>query len=170
MKYQIQVKELDILKDIVFDIRATYQCRICQHYGKCHTCPPNIPDTEYWKRLCRSYNKAELHVLTAEYTNETFDVVRVNSAKQLHLKLLERERECFVENKYWAAALVGGSCRICPNGCGPICKYPEKSRVALEGAGIDVITTCKNVGITLPKYPHPNSTGKLARVGMLLVE
>ena len=40
----------------------------------------------------------------------------------------------------------------------------------MEGAGIDVIGTCALAGYPLPKYPHPNNNGRLARVGLLLVE
>ena len=156
---------------IKFDIRATYQCRTCSHYGKCHTCPPKIPGFEYWKELVSQYLQAELFVLTAEYTHEDFDVIRRESAKELHSALIAAEKECFEKNQYWAASLVGGSCRICPEGCGESCRVPEKARAAMEGAGIDVISTCRMAGVRLPEYPHPKENGgTLARVGLLLVK
>jgi len=157
-------------EEVVFDIRATYQCRTCSHYGKCHTCPPEIPPMEYWEKLVRSYSVGELCISTWDYTAQTFDEVRRKSAQHLHATLLQRERECFDLNKYWAVSLVGGSCRLCPEGCGDTCRFPQNARAAMEGAGIDVIGTCVIAGHSLPKYPHPNNGGKLARVGLLLVE
>jgi predicted metal-binding protein len=155
---------------VFFDIRATYQCRTCSHYGKCHTCPPKIPPIDYWKKLVWSYKRGEIYIGLWDYTPDTFTQIRDESAKDLHHLLITREKECFEENKYWAASLMGGSCRLCPEGCGETCRFPEKARVAMEGAGIDVINTCARVGSPLPYYPHPNNGGKLARVGLLLVE
>jgi predicted metal-binding protein len=166
----LQVVPIDPSEDVVFDIRATYQCRTCSHYGKCHTCPPEIPPMEYWQKLVRSYTQGELCISIWEYTKQTFDEVRYNSAKKLHEHLIQSEKECFNKNQYWAVSLVGGSCRLCPEGCGDTCRFPQKARAAMEGAGIDVIGTCALAGYSLPKYPHPNSGGTLARVGLLLVE
>lgn len=164
------IKNLNPKRDVIFDIRATYQCRTCSHYGKCHTCPPEIPTISHWKELIQQYNCAELYVLLTKYTPASFDTVRIESAKKLHSMLIYREKECFSHNLYWAASLVGGSCRICSDGCGETCRHPEKARVAMEGAGIDVISTCKKAGVILPDYPHPTpENGILARVGLLLV-
>lgn len=124
----------------------------------------------YWEELIQKYTVGELYVLLTKYNPDTFDTIRVESAKKLHSMLIYREKECFSNNLYWAASLVGGSCRICPEGCGDTCRHPEQARVAMEGAGIDVITTCKKAGVTLPEYPHPVPDGLLARVGILLVK
>lgn len=165
----LETYDINPARDIVFDIRATYQCRTCPHYGKCHTCPPKIPPIGYWKELVKSYTIGTLHILKCDYTNPTFDDVRRDSAKRLHSILLDAEKNAFNHNQYWAASLVGGSCRLCPDGCGETCRFPERARAAMEGAGIDVIGTCRKQKVTLPEYPHPNSGGTLARVGLLLV-
>lgn len=159
-------------KDIRFDFRTTFKCRTCSKYGQIPTCPPNIPDFDYFKRLFSKYTYGLLVAKKYDYcTVEEYDYKRKESGPRLQEILLFLEKQAFQHNYYWAISFTGGSCRVCKtcsnNGK---CQNPEKGRIPLEATGVDVISTCKNSGIEISPFPLPTEDIPLYRVGLLLIE
>lgn len=157
--------------DIVFDYRARGKCVFCPHYGKKATCPPNTDGVD-WERVIRSYSIGKLVKVEVDYETPTFSEAREKSARDLLTLLLEQEQQLFSVGKYWVHSFTGGSCRGCDcKDCGNGCRFPMIGRIPMEGAGIDVMETCRIAGMELPPFPHPNPEGgTIARVGLLLIE
>lgn len=158
---------------IIMDFRTTYKCRTCKKYGKKPTCPPNIPDFNYFEKLIKCYKYGLIIGKTYCYANDDeFIKIRSESGPRLQNILLSLEQQAFQRNYYWAISFIGGSCRGC-NACNPenpICLTPERGRIPMEATGINVIETCRNIGITISPFPHPVENGILYRVGLFLLE
>ncbi len=161
------------IDQIVMDFRATYKCRTCPRYGTKPTCPPNIPDFDYFKRLFAAYKYGILVGKSYCYSGkEEYSHVREESGPRVQNIMLTLEHQAFQRNYYWAITFIGGSCRGC-NSCpedGKICKNPARGRIPLEATGVNVIETCQRVGIELSPFPHPMDNGILYRIGLFLLE
>jgi predicted metal-binding protein len=159
--------------EIVTDFRTTYKCMTCLKYGKKPTCPPNIPDFDYFNRLINSYKYGLLVGKSYRYSDEEeFKRIREESGPRVQEILLTLERQAFKRNYYWAISFIGGSCRGC-NACpsdSSICVNPSRGRIPLEATGVDVIKTCEGKGIKISPFPHPVENGQLFRVGLFLLE
>ncbi|MGV8108422.1 DUF2284 domain-containing protein [Methanospirillum sp.] len=158
---------------IIFDFRTTYKCMSCKKYGKKPTCPPNIPDFEYFKKLIRCYKFGLIIGKKYCYSNnDDFNKVRSESGPRLQNILLSLEQQAFQRNYYWAISFIGGSCRGC-KACdpqNPICQTPERGRIPMEAIGIDVVKTCQNMGISISPFPLSVEGGILYRIGLFLLE
>jgi predicted metal-binding protein len=155
---------------ITFDFRTTYKCMTCSKYGSVATCPPNIPNIKYFKKLINCYSNSLLIIKEYKYRKNSFESKRNESSLRLHDILLYLEQQAFQRNFYWAASFIGGSCRKC-SVCGITkCKDVLKGRIPMEATGIDVRETCRKVGFTLSEFPHPKNRGILHRVGLFLLE
>ena len=150
--------------DVIFDDRAKLQCFNCRNYNKKLTCPPNIPDLNY-KEMISRYIKGLLVVVKMEFSEETFERVRMESTNKLHNILLKLEKIAFNQDNYFTTSFIGGSCKLCPDGCSSSCRYPEKARIPVEALGINVVKTVKRFGLEL-KFPVKDY---LYRIGLLMV-
>lgn len=69
-------------------------------------------------------------------------------------------------NRPMAISFIGGSCKLCKNGCGPErCNQPYSARIPFEATGVNVIKTMEEqtgVKITFPPKD------KLERIGLIL--
>lgn len=158
---------------IKMDFRTTYKCRTCKKYGKKPTCPPNIPDFDYFEKLIRCYKYGLIIGKRYCYkSDDEFVRIRAESGPRVQNILLSLEHQAFQRNYYWAISFIGGSCRGCSscNPESPICLTPERGRIPMEATGVDVIETCKNVGVHISPFPHPIEEGRLYRVGLFLLE
>jgi len=157
-------------QNIVFDFRTSYKCITCPKYGNVATCPPHIPNIDYFKKLIKSYYVGLLIIKEYKYNKRTFESKRNDSSSRLHDVLLYLEQQAFQRNYYWAISFIGGSCRKCQV-CGiNKCKEPSKGRIPMEAAGIDVKETCLKAGYKISCFPHPNQSRILHRVGLFLLE
>lgn len=158
---------------IIMDFRTTYKCMICEKYGKKPTCPPSIPDFDYFQKLIKSYKYGLIIGKKYSYKSiEEFNHIREDSGPRLQNILLMLEQQAFQRNYYWAITFTGGSCRAC-NSCpseGKACVTPSKGRIPMEAVGIDVFKTCKAFDIEISPFPHPVENGVLYRIGLLLLE
>jgi predicted metal-binding protein len=158
---------------IVMDFRATYKCRTCLKFGKKPTCPPNIPNFDYFTKLINSYKYGLLVGKSYQYIGSAeFKKIRGESGPRVQEILLTLEHQAFNRNYYWAISFIGGSCRGC-NACPPeskICVTPSRGRIPLEATGVNVIETCLKKGIEISPFPHPANNSKLFRVGLFLLE
>ncbi|HEC80972.1 MAG TPA: DUF2284 domain-containing protein [Thermoplasmatales archaeon] len=157
------IKEINV-KDLVFDIRTRIQCVYCERYGKKLTCPPHIPDLHYFFEFFKKYSRA---VLILKRYDALTEETRVSSTRELTQKVIDIENEYKRQGFYYAAGFIGGSCKeckICPNSG---CVHPDRARIPLEATGVDVIKTCENLGVTLPR---PAVGKPFYRVGLVVID
>ncbi len=165
-------------KELVFDPRVRLKCLVpmCPHYNFNLVCPPNIPSVEEFKEMIGRYSLAMIVKLSvprnngnSESSNADTETARVDGAKRLHLIMNQLENEAQQRGFPWAAAFMGGPCRLCEE-CvgyysGRTCRHPYKARPSLEAIGIDVFTTVTNVGIEI-YFPVKSY---ISWIGLLLI-
>lgn len=144
----------------VFEERVKLLCFHCEKYNKSWTCPPKIPDINY-KELFNNYKKAIiLYYLKKDIKEKEFESIRSESTNVLHKKLLEMEKICWDNNSPMAVSFIGGSCKLCKNGCSPDrCRLPYMARIPIEATGVNVIESLKRVGIDI-KFPPKDTLGR----------
>ena len=91
-------------------------------------------------------------------------MVRRESTNYLHKSLLELEKILWKNEQVLGVSFIGGSCKLCKDGCAPICRNPVNSRIPVEATGINVLSTIKNELNIEIKFNEP---GILYRVGLL---
>ena len=135
-------------RDIVVDERVRFQCSHsgCREYGKRLMCPPYVPEVNDFKKVLSNYIMGIL--ISVKGSSE--DVFRL--AGLLHDAVYSTEKKAFSMGFPFAAGLIGGPCSLCekcPTGENAKCIKREKARPSMEAMGIDVIKTCKKVGMEI---------------------
>lgn len=143
------------------------KCRYgCGSYGKCASCPPNVPSIEENRAFFAEYRQALVLRFHAQVVAEE----RQQWSRQINLDLLKLEREFFLAGYRKAFVLFMDNCAICAD-CAPTreeCKLPNLSRPSPEGLGVDVFATVRSVDFpieVLRDYDQP-----MNRYAFLLVE
>jgi len=150
-------------KHIVFEERVFLNCFYCPKYNSNWTCPPHILKLSYKNIICE-YANLGIVGITMNIKNN-FNDVRIESTNKLHKALLMLEKELWEGNNPLATSFIGGSCKLCKDGCASDkCRQPAKARIPIEAIGINVIESLKNIDIDVA-FPIKN---KLSRYGMLL--
>jgi predicted metal-binding protein len=151
-------------EEIVFEERVRLACFNCVRYGVNYTCPPRIPQVDY-KKIISEYSNALLVWCVVDYDNETEADVRRDSTLLLHRALLQAEKYFWERNNSLATSFIGGSCKLCAQGCAKeACRQPRLARIPVEAAGINVIETCRKKGLNISFPPD----GRIYRIGLLL--
>lgn len=152
-------------KELVFEENVKMNCFYCGKYRSNWRCPPNLPDIDYHK-MVQEFDAAMFVVLTYDITNsEEYNVIRNESSVVLHKLLLNLEKWMINHNSSNALSFIGGSCKLCKDGCGKEkCKNPYMSRSPIEAIGINVIKSAKKYGVDIG-FPADK---KLMRIGLLL--
>lgn len=159
---RLQICSIDF-KNVVFEERVYLNCFYCEKYDTNWKCPPRIPALDY-KKIISEYSNISI-VYINMIINNNFDYVRIESTNKLHHALLMLEKELWNSNNSLAVSFIGGSCKLCKNGCAEDkCRQPNLSRIPVEAIGINVIASLKNVGIDIV-FPIKDN---LSRYGMLL--
>lgn len=150
--------------DLVFEERVRMNCFYCGKWNANWRCPPRIPDIDF-KKLFAEYENLALVYCRYPFTEETYNTVRSESTVMLHSTLLELEKYLWECNHPTAISFIGGSCKLCKNGCGKErCNNPYKARSPLEATGMNVVKTAAKAGIEI-EFP-PN--GSIIRLGMIV--
>ncbi len=161
-----KIKEVKT-KDIVFEERIKLKCFYCNNYNKKWTCPPKIPKVDYKKIIKEEYTNGLILCYSEEINEDNFEIVRSRTTNKLHGMLLKLEKLLYDNNMVVVLSFIGGSCKLCKNGCNPErCNNPLLARISMEGAGINVIKTVEKLGFKV-KFPIEN---ELSRYGLLLWE
>lgn len=151
-------------RELVFEERVRLNCFYCKHYNLSWKCPPKVPQLDYQK-IVSEYEHGVFARLELSFAQDDFADVRVRSTNELHRALLKLEGYLWEHNCPLALSFIGGSCKLCKNGCGKErCNNPYQARMSMEAAGINVVKSVEKYGIPVT-FP-PKDT--LARVGMLL--
>ena len=81
------------------------------------------------------------------YKEKNFEEIRRETSIVLHKALLESERFFYQHNIPMAISFIGGSCKLCKDGCGKDrCNNPYMARSPLESIGVNVVTSALNKG------------------------
>lgn len=148
-----------------FEERVTMNCFYCKNYGVNWKCPPKLPKIDY-KKMMTEFEKGAFAFLELPFQKENFQEIRTRSTNDLHRALLALEKYLWENDRPMAISFIGGSCKLCKNGCGAErCNSPYLARVPFEATGVNVLKTFESqTGIHL-SFPLKE---KLARVGLLL--
>lgn len=152
------------VEDIVFEERTRINCFYCGKYNNNWRCPPRIPDINY-QNMMKEFEGAALIYLSLEFSEKNYQEKRTDSSVFLHKALLECEKYMWNHNYPFAVSFIGGSCKLCKNGCGiEKCNNPYSARTPLEAIGINVVETARKYEIEVTFPPKV----EIKRVGMLL--
>ncbi len=153
---KLGAKEAKIIspKTIVVAEWVRMKCRFgCSGYGQSLTCPPNSLQPEETRRAI-SFYKAAILVHGDSYTD-------------IHALIPELEREIFLDGYYKAFGMGAGPCELCAR-CGKTCRYPEKTRPAMEACGIDVYSTVRSNGYPIEVLKSSGCKGNY--YGIVLID
>lgn len=149
----------------VFEERVKLLCFHCAHYNAKWTCPPRIPQVDYEKIIRENYKHALIVYIKMKIEDDTFADVRRHTTNQVHKALLEMEKVLYDNNISTKISFIGGSCKLCKNGCAEDkCRNPYLARIPLEATGCNLIESFKKVGLDI-KFPV---TDYLYRYGVVL--
>lgn len=152
--YQVTLPLVDVHID--FDYRVAALCKFgCEKFGKKPTCPPNIPDLEFFKRALNEYSNIHIFGRKYPYSDGFFlDHWRIYSTNEIHDLLLKKEKDLFNKGYLYAKALIGGSCKICASDMcrSGSCLIPGKGRIPIEATGIQVFSLMRSLGL---RYEEP---------------
>ena len=147
------VKELHL----DFDLRVSALCRSdCKRYNRKPTCPPQVPELEYYREAIREYAGVCLIGRRYPYSDGLFQIHWRNySTNEIHDLLLAKELGLFKAGHAYAKAFIGGSCKYCPpDSCNAKrCNVPGKGRVPLEATGINVYSLMTSCGLEFQEPP-----------------
>ena len=189
MAKRLGADEAKIVKarDIVVDKRVRLKCAVplCVDYDRHLLCPPNLMPVDEFSDILGLYKRAL--IVQVEADTDSSDKSRLPLSKGVHRKLdlsthsakwerrLHRivnqlETLAFKSGYYLAAGFIGGNCCLCRECVGPgrasMCRHPFDARPSMEAMGIDVIKTCRNVGLPL----RLSSETKVRWTGMVLLD
>ncbi|MGN2369743.1 DUF2284 domain-containing protein [Clostridium cagae] len=161
----LKCKKID-LSSVEFDEKVILKCFHCKNYKRKWTCPPNIPQISYKKIFEECENALLVYCKIPFSSDKQFDHVREESTNLVHKMLLQLEKELYNLNEPLAISFIGGSCKLCKDGCTKeVCRCPQASRIPLEATGVNVIKLFKNtagIDIVFPPKEY------LFRVGLLI--
>lgn len=138
-----EILDFDLSK-IVFEEKVKLKCFQCKNYGVKHTCPPKINMVNYQK-VFQECTYALLIKVEFRYTDSfEFDIVRTKSTNYLHKILLSMEKVFWENNNSMVISFIGGSCKLCKDGCDDEkCRHPESARIPWEATGVNIVKTLK---------------------------
>jgi predicted metal-binding protein len=159
---------------------AALKCKYgCRGYGKRFSCPPYAPTPEETRKFLAEYQHSIMLRFTEKdgfegYTPPPGDPQ--TTAAWVHRSMLALERHAFLAGYYKAFSFSAHPCSVCAR-CvlkdgGPICRYRDQVRPSMEGSGIDVYATAKNIGWiiqTLAYMPDGRSTCAVAHTHTLIL-
>ena len=161
--YDVKGIQIDTSK-LIIEERVRMNCFYCAKYNTSWRCPPRIPKLDY-KKIFSEYDYAAFIYVQIPLTDSNYDSARKNSTLQLHHAMLACEKWLYENNHPIALSFIGGSCKLCKNGCAPDrCANPYLSRSPLEALGVNVVKSAKEYGIEITFPPKEY----MMRIGLLL--
>lgn len=149
----------------VFEERVKQKCFHCKNYNYKWTCPPKTPSNVDYRKLFSEYKQAAVVICEVSVDDTNFEEKRAQSTNMLHKSLLYLEGELYRHNNSMALSFIGGSCKLCKNGCNKErCVNPYISRMPWEATGCNIIKTLETIGIEI-EFPI---TDTLCRYGLIL--
>ena len=151
--------------DLVFEERVKMGCFNCGKYYSNWKCPGNMPNNIDYQKLVNEYDKGAFIYLKLPVNETNYNDIRIDSSIILHKAILEIEKILWNSNCSIVTSFIGGSCKLCKNGCGiEKCNNPYISRSPLESIGVNVIRSVEKYGIDIVFPPKEY----IIRVGLVL--
>ena len=161
--YDIQGKLVDI-STMIFEERVKMNCFYCGKYNSSWRCPPKIPEIDF-KKMLSEYDSSAFIFVEKPLKDKDYSMVRTDSSVELHRALLECAKWLWENNNSTAVSFIGGSCKLCKNGCPQDrCVNPYESRSPVEALGINVVKSAEQCGINI-RFP---TREYMLRIGLLL--
>lgn len=149
---------------MVFEERVRMNCFYCGKYNHSWKCPPRIPSIDFAEML-KEFDHAAVIYIKKYFEGHEYNEVRESSSVELHRALLECEKWLWENNNSTALSFIGGSCKLCKNGCAPDkCANPYLARSPVEALGINIVKSVERYGLEISFPPKDY----MLRVGMLL--
>lgn len=149
---------------LIFEEGIKMSCYYCGRYNNNWRCPPNIPNLDY-KKMMQEYKDGLFVWVNCPYNETNYQEIRSESSAILHRVLLELEKVLWNKDSAMYLSFIGGSCKLCKNGCGKErCNNPYLSRTPLEALGVNLIKSTKEYGINISFPPN----GVLMRIGLII--
>jgi len=159
----LKVAKIEI-GNFVFEQRVRQKCFHCANYGYKWTCPPHLPDVDY-PSMFAEYEHFAVVICEVFIDKNDFEEKRQKSTNIIHRALLYLEKQLYENDNSMAMSFIGGSCKLCKNGCKKEkCANPYLSRIPWEATGCNVISSLKNIGIEV----HFPITTSLHRYGLIM--
>lgn len=160
-------------RKIVIDPRVRMKCAIpvCDGYGRCLMCPPNILSVQEFSAALERFQDAivlqfEIAVdkkkmegkigsmeLTKLRVDDDYEAMMTESMRKMSKALVKLERDALHLGYRFTTALSAGNCRLCDECVGPgkgkQCRHPFEARPAAEALGIDVFATAELAGMPI---------------------
>jgi len=115
----------------------------CDEPGVRRTCPPNLPDVDFTRRIVAGYDRAILLRVGPLIEGKTSE----GRCRRLNDAARELERELFLAGFHKAWAMGAGPCEICDECArGRDCPTPGLARPSMEASGVDVFGTVRGAG------------------------
>jgi predicted metal-binding protein len=156
------------LSNLEFFEYVKVKCFHCKKYNGCWTCPPRMNHINYEKFFGEYKNAILIRYTKNTNSQEEYNQVRIDSTNILHRALLYLEKYLFTLDNYKAMSFIGGSCKLCKNGCAEDkCRDPYNARVPLEATGVDLIKSFKKAGINI-SFEKDFTFAQMNRYGLLV--
>jgi predicted metal-binding protein len=170
---------------VTVDERVRLKCYIprCMYYGASPSCPPFTPDVDFIRQAFARYRWAILFKIDSTPVEDFADGER--KAERIPVIKLtsdiagEVENMAFHDGYHLAIGLGCDGCRLaycererCTVLDGGDCKFPLRSRPALEGMAIDVYNLVTKAGwdvYPISRSTDPSSVPCAISVGLILV-
>lgn len=150
---------------LIFEERVKMNCFNCGKYKTNWRCPGNMPQNIDYKKMICEYNYGAFIYIKMPFNNGDFSEKRSESSIILHRCLLAMEKYLYDHNEPMVTSFIGGSCKLCKNGCGTDkCNNPYNARSPLESIGVNVIKSAALYGLDITFPPKDF----IIRVGLIL--
>jgi predicted metal-binding protein len=131
----------------------------CPMSGHSYCCPPDTPTPEQTQATIDCYKRALLFHVEAPDTKD-----RAEKFNEILEMLTTMEGEMFKDGFYKAFVLLAGPCPLCKE-CAKStqepCRFGDRARPSMEGAGIDVFQTARNNGFPIVPLKEVTETQNL---------
>ncbi len=160
----VEGKEIDPSK-LIFEERVKMSCFNCGKYSTNWKCPGNMPKNIDYEKMVKEFENGAFIILKLPFTEANYNDVRTESSVQLHKIMLNLEKYLWDHDAALVLSFIGGSCKLCKNGCGrERCNNPYKSRSPVEAIGINVIKSAALYDIPVSFPPEK----VMMRLGLIL--
>jgi predicted metal-binding protein len=150
--------------DVTVDERVRLKCQIprCPRAGETPNCPPNAPDLDLVRKALSRYHwailiKCDVKPIADYAPKKTGTKEEQRKTLLFHQKSAEiiakLEYQAYKDGYHLAMGLGGGSCKdylcqgvLCQFLDSGRCRFPQRSRPAMEAMGIDVTSLINKAG------------------------
>ena len=146
LKGRVFERSVMFTRDIIFSPELLKACEanVCGKYNKCWTCPPAIGPMEDHIKKILGFSHAFIFTTKGDL-EDSFDYEGMMKAKEEHDRItLEMHEKFGRTNPVFGA----GGCKICKTCAYPeACRFPDKTYISIEAAGINVTELSRAGGV-----------------------